>query len=232
VSNKAETHVREVANTLADSVRGRLGGVTQGERALRAQNSVARAKAQKAHSQDEAVRNQMSASLAEMDLRDCLKVPEDSVNASGEMMSPDFMRGCRNYSLIDTLQNPSMVNVIASEYRIDLAAYIDSRVAELAIDAAESAQAANSLEKMLCHQMAAAHRAAMKMLGQSVRVSNYPVEVARLSNAAARMMQVYQEGLLALQKLRSGGKQTVVVQHVQVSEGGQAVIAGSVKSKE
>ena len=46
------------------------------------------------------------------------------------------------------------------------------------------------------------------------------------------MMQVYQEGLLALQKLRSGGKQTVVVQHVQVSEGGQAVIAGSVKSKE
>jgi hypothetical protein len=230
--SKAETHVREVANTLADAVRGRLGEVTQGERALRAQNSVARAKAQRVHSQDEAVRNQMTASMAEMDSRDCLKVPEDSVNASGEMMSPDFMRSCRNYTLIDTLQNPSMVNVIASEYRIDLAAYIDSRVAELAIDAAESAQAANSLEKMLCHQMAAAHRAAMKMLGHSVRVSNYPVEVVRLSNAAARMMQVFQEGLLALQKLRSGGKQTVVVQHVQVSEGGQAVIAGSVKSKE
>jgi hypothetical protein len=54
--------------------------------------------------------------------------------------------------------------------------------------------------------------------------------MARLSNAAARMMHVYQEAFLALQKIRTGGKQTVVVQHVQVSEGGQAVITGSVKS--
>jgi hypothetical protein len=44
------------------------------------------------------------------------------------------------------------------------------------------------------------------------------------------MMQVYQDGLLALQKIRTGGKQTLVVQHVQVRDGGQAVIAGNVKS--
>ncbi len=43
------------------------------------------------------------------------------------------------------------------------------------------------------------------------------------------MMQVYQEGLLALHKVRSGGKQTVVVQHVHVSDGGQAVVAGELK---
>jgi hypothetical protein len=54
--------------------------------------------------------------------------------------------------------------------------------------------------------------------------------MARLSNASARMIQVYQEGLLTLQKLRTGGKQTVVVQHVQVGEGGQAVIAGNMKA--
>jgi hypothetical protein len=174
----------------------------------------------------------MTAALADMDVGKHLEVPEGSVGACGEMMSPDYMRGCCSYHLINTLQNPSMVSVTASEYRLDLATYIDSRVAELAVDTAQSAQAANSLEKMLCHQMAAAHRAAMKMLGQSVRVSNYPVEVARLSNAAARMMQVFQEGLLTLQKIRTGGKQTVVVQHVQVSEGGQAVIAGSLASKQ
>jgi hypothetical protein len=45
-------------------------------------------------------------------------------------------------------------------------------------------------------------------------------------------MQVYQEAFLALQKIRTGGKQTVVVQHVQVSQGGQAVIAGSLKSND
>jgi hypothetical protein len=54
--------------------------------------------------------------------------------------------------------------------------------------------------------------------------------MARLSNASARMIQVYQEGPLTLQKLRTGGKQTVVVQHVQVGEGGQAVIAGNMKA--
>ena len=49
-----------------------------------------------------------------------------------------------------------MINVIASELCLDYAACVRSGVAELAIDAAESVQAANSLEKMLSHQMAAA----------------------------------------------------------------------------
>jgi len=56
--------------------------------------------------------------------------------------------------------------------------------------------------------------------------------MARLSNASARMMQICQEALLTLQKLRTGGKQRVVVQHVQVAEGGQAVVTGSMKSGE
>jgi hypothetical protein len=47
------------------------------------------------------------------------------------------------------------------------------------------------------------------------------VEESRLANAAARMMQVFQEGVLTLQKLKTGGKQTMVVQHVEVSHGGQ-----------
>ena len=52
-----------------------------------------------------------------------------------------------------------------------------------------------------------------------------PVEAARLTNAAAPIMDAYQTAFLDLQKVRTGGKQTVVVQHVQVSDGGQAVIA-------
>jgi hypothetical protein len=43
-------------------------------------------------------------------------------------------------------------------------------------------------------------------------------------------MQVYQEGLLTLKKSRTDGQQKIVVQHVQVSAGGQAVIAGQVKA--
>src|ERR1017187_5454211 len=40
----------------------------------------------------------------------------------------------------------------------------------------------------------------------------------------------YQAGFFTLQKIRTGGKQTVVVQHVRVADGGQAVIAGSMKT--
>ena len=51
----------------------------------------------------------------------------------------------------------------------------------------------------------------------------------RLVNAMARLMGTYQDGLLTLQKLRSGGNQTVTVQHVNVAAGAQAVI-GNVRT--
>ena len=55
------------------------------------------------------------------------------------------------------------------------------------------------------------------------------VEACRLANAAARLMSVFQDGLLTLQKLRTGGNQTVTVQHVNVAAGAQAVI-GNVRA--
>ena len=88
---KAEIHARSVLETLADAPRGMFAEVTQGERALHAQNTAARARATKPESQDEAVRNQMTAALADMDVGKHLEVPEGSVRACGEMMSPDYM---------------------------------------------------------------------------------------------------------------------------------------------
>ena len=75
--------------------------------------------------------------------------------------------------------------------------------------------------------MAAAHFAAMKLVTRGLNDRLPPVEAARLTNATARLMQAYQEALLALQKIRTGGKQVVVVQRVEVSRGGQAVIAAN-----
>jgi hypothetical protein len=198
----------------------------QGERAIRAHLKAVRAATKKPSCLNEAVSNRSDEVLARLEAETLVKPPENLVRSSGETIRPEF----RLAHIVDTLQEPNMIGVVASEHRLDLAACVGSRVAESAVDAAQSAQAGNSLEKMLCHQMAAAHRAAMKLLDKSLNSSLPPVEMARLSNASARMMQIYQEALLTLQKLRTGGKQTVVVQHVQVSEGGQAVIAGSVAS--
>ena len=78
--------------------------------------------------------------------------------------------------------------------------------------------------------MAAGHRVAMKLMTRALTDTLPTVEQARMSNAAARMIQVFQEGLLALHRIRTGGRQTVVVQHVQDSDGGQAVVAGNVNA--
>jgi hypothetical protein len=58
-----------------------------------------------------------------------------------------------------------------------------------------------------------------------------PVELCRMTNAAARMFEVYQSACLTLLKLKSRGCQRVVVQHqhVSVGAGGQAVVAARVE---
>ena len=52
------------------------------------------------------------------------------------------------------------------------------------------------------------------------------MQVTRLAGATARMMTTFQQGLLTLQRMRTGGQQVVTVQHVEVRDGGQAIVAG------
>jgi len=142
---------------------------------------------------------------------------------------------------IDTVrQHPDMLVADASRQRMELADR--ANVLQLGLDAAATVQARNSTERMLMHQMAAAHVAAMELqaearaLMRTYKRTGYEhqhlsVEAGRLMNASARMMDSYQRGMLTLERIRSGGRQTVVVQHVNVSDGGQAVVAGQVKTK-
>ena len=120
----------------------------------------------------------------------------------------------------------------ASIRRTDLLMQPSFNAVALAVDAADSIGAGNSLEKMLAHQMAVAHEASLRLMdralayeagGRSMREGD-SVEACRLTNAAARLMSVFQDGLLTLQRLRTGGNQTVTVQHVNVASGAQAVI--------
>jgi hypothetical protein len=128
----------------------------------------------------------------------------------------------------ETLERPDAIALESSSRRLDLLA--DADVVSLAVDCAATISANDSLEKMLAHQLAAAHKYALKHLAL-IDCTKDNLEKLRLTNAAARMMQSFQEGMKLLHKIRSGGRQTVVVQHVQVSEGGQAVIAGGVQNQ-
>jgi hypothetical protein len=167
----------------------------------------------------------------EEDAAKLLALDHPPVAPAGEVTEPQgaTTRTESRQWIANTLANGDAVAEEASIRRTDLLFQASLKAVALGVDAADSIKAENSLEKMLAHQLAFAHEASMRIMGEAmtnIRPYNRPdsVELTRLTNAAARLMSVYQDGLLTLQRLRSGGNQTVTVQHVHVNEGGQAVI--------
>jgi hypothetical protein len=85
--------------------------------------------------------------------------------------------------------------------------------------------------------MALAHRSAF-LIGRQLEAAlpksssddAANLRATRLATAMSRVIGAYQQGTAALQRLRSGGQQTVVVQHVQASDGGQAILAGKMET--
>lgn len=159
----------------------------------------------------------------------------------GEMIAATREMQMEKPGIIDTVrERPDMLAAVASYQRLDLAG--DAGVLTLAVDAAETIKARNSLERMLAHEMAAAHRLSLRFVAQAdeelraytaSRHQTRAVEAARLANTAARLMDSFQSAMLALDRIRRGGHQTVNVihQHVEVGAGGAAVVGGSIKAE-
>ena len=131
----------------------------------------------------------------------------------------------------ETLKAPNSVSAGASVERLRLLDNLGSL--QMAVDAAETIDAKNSLEKMLAHQMTACHVMSMSLIGKAVKSTQnytkyYPYpdvdKVVRLINASARLMDTFQRGLATIAKIRTGGRQKVTVEHVHVNEGGQAIV--------
>lgn len=149
---------------------------------------------------------------------------------------PDSSDGQIGWYLKDTLEDPDLVKVMASKNRMALALEISAGCLNGGLDASETIKARDGLERMAAFQMAAAHEAAMTSLALGLKTleqsklwgQQAAVEGCRLLNAATRLMNAYSVTLATLARVRTGGRQEVVVQHVNVAGGGQAVIAGSV----
>ncbi|HEY7388849.1 MAG TPA: hypothetical protein VH640_10085 [Bryobacteraceae bacterium] len=129
--------------------------------------------------------------------------------------------------LLETLKNPDMLSIDASEQRMESA--LKARVLAPALDAVKAADAKDSLSKMLVQHMTAAHFSAMKCIERSNNDRLPPMELARLLNTAGRLMESYSRGLIALLRLKTGGKQTVLVQHINVTAR-EAVVAQHIKA--
>lgn len=202
----------------------------RGEQAIQAFQEANNLDAMKRLSRGDDVVYSADAKLARARAEVLMEPTRPVVAGAGEALSwdnqPDEPHKGAHCWMVETLEHPSSVSAGASGER--LSAAMGAGVLEPAIDAAVTAQAANSIEKMLCHQMAGAHFTAMRLLEQSANVNLQPGEAARFTNASARMMDVYQAACLTLLKLHTRGTQRVLVQYVNVGPGGQAVVAGRV----
>ena len=81
----------------------------------------------------------------------------------------------------------------------------------------------DELETMLAMQMAAVHMATMTFTRRLAHVETIAQQDSA-ERALNRLMRTYVAQLEALKRYRTGGEQKVLVQHVNVNDGGQAIV--------
>jgi len=149
---------------------------------------------------------------------------EQIAQAKGEVPPPPDGK-----LLYDTMAVPDLIAVDAWKERSQLLLQYGGDVAAMAQDASASIKAENSLEKMMAHELAVAHKLVMELIGRA-RGGDPDAEIKRL-NLATRFMTVFQQGMLTLKKIRQSGQQKITVQYVNISDGGQAVIGDVERNK-
>jgi hypothetical protein len=93
-----------------------------------------------------------------------------------------------------------------------------------AVEAAESVGAEGVMEQMLVHQITAAHGVGSLRPGSGSAL----IDAGRSAVEAVRLMDSVTRTTAALDRMRHGGRQQVTVQHLVVTDGGEAVVAGNV----
>jgi hypothetical protein len=86
----------------------------------------------------------------------------------------------------------------------------------------------DAIERMLAVQMATTHVATIRQ-GRRMATADQLPQFDSHERAYNKLARTFAAQVEALRKHRNGGRQTVTVQHVNVSDGGQAIV-GNVKS--
>lgn len=87
----------------------------------------------------------------------------------------------------------------------------------------------DGIEAMLATQMASVHLAAMAM-SRKMAEADYLDQLEAYERSFNKLTRTFTTQMEALRKHRHGGKQTVTVQHVNVEDGGQAIV-GNVENR-
>ena len=98
---------------------------------------------------------------------------------------------------------------------------IDAIAFKLMVSVIKGIKPQDQLELMLAAQMAAVHQVTMTLAARLNRAERTdPQDIAAFN----KFVRTFATQLEALKRYRTGGEQKVTVQHVSVSEGGQAIV--------
>ncbi len=84
-------------------------------------------------------------------------------------------------------------------------------------------QPQDELEAMLAVQMIGVHNMAMNCMSKATRTERVDF-MATYMNGATKFLRLFAIQMETLKKYRSGGQQKIVVEHVNVGKGGQAIV--------
>jgi hypothetical protein len=85
-------------------------------------------------------------------------------------------------------------------------------------------QPQDEIEGMLAVQMVGVHNVVAELLKRVILIGQSDEGKELNVNQAAKMMRVFVAQMEALKKYRTGGEQKMIVKHVHVNEGGQAIV--------
>ena len=84
-------------------------------------------------------------------------------------------------------------------------------------------QPQDEIEAMLAVQMIGVHNMAMDYMGKATRTERVGFMTTYM-NGATKSLRTFAAQMEALKKYRTGGQQKMIVEHVHVNEGGQAIV--------
>ncbi len=135
------------------------------------------------------------------------------LGAGGEVVPQD------DPDIRNTLATPGVAALDASRDRLALVSQVGIDRVAMAVDAADSINAANSIEMMLAHQMAALHATAIDQMAKANLIQDPKYAIAAM-NLAIRAFSAYQNAVLVFKRLRSSGSQSITIKHIDARDGG------------
>ena len=100
---------------------------------------------------------------------------------------------------------------------------VDEANSNFLLSVVRAVQPRDELETMLAVQMGAVHAATMMMARRLNHVETIPQQDAA-DRALNKLARTYAMQMEALKRYRTGGQQRVIVEHVTVNAGGQAIV--------